>query len=184
MKLRLLPLLLQFCLSIAATSASAQTPDVVGQWRSRGLEAAGPMHVTRAFTLTDTEWTVVFHAFGDAQGMQPLFTLNVGGIYVIGAASAKVSGAYDAVFPANHRHITADSDQGVAMFAGMGCRLNKGEETALIQRGCGFVPGLMNAMGEYDLVALKDGQLFFGDRSGDLTKLRPAFLTTYPLVRK
>lgn len=142
------------------------------------------MYVTRAFTLTDKEWAVVFHAFGDAQGAQPLFTLNVGGIYVIGPASARVPGAYDAVFPADRRHITADSAQGVAMFAGMGCSLNQGEETALMQKGCGFLPGLMEAMGEYDLVAIKDGQLFFGDRSGDLTKVRPAFLTALPLVRK
>jgi hypothetical protein len=41
----------------------------------------------------------------------------------------------------------------------------------------------MQNMGEYDLVAIRNGQLFFGDRSGDLSKARPDKLTPYPLRR-
>ncbi len=68
------------------------------------------------------------------------------------------------------------------MFAEQGCALAVGEALDLIDQGCGFVPPLMTAMGEYDLVAMRGGQLFLGDRAGDLTKERPASLTPYPLV--
>lgn len=161
--------------------AQAQTPKLQGDWESVAIEANGPIFATRAFHFEDDRWKVVFHAYADASQKVPLFTLNVGGLYVIGDKSAAVPDAYEGIFPASYRHITADSDAGVNLFAGMGCTLRRGEEHELISNGCGFVPGLMQAMGEYDLVSIKDGQLFFGERSGDLTKARPLQLTAYPL---
>ena len=104
-------------------------------------------------------------------------------VYALGEPSAQVPGAREGVFPALSRSVTADSDAGVQMFATMGCRLQRGQETLLLNSGCGFVPGLMQAMGEYDVVAVVQGQLFCGDRAGDLTKARPAKLTPYPLRR-
>lgn len=173
-----------------ATSPQAQTvpaplpADIQGQWSSAAPEHYGSHHATRSFVIGEHAWQVRYQAYADAQGRQPLFTLRVSGVYVLGEASVKVDGAREGIFPALSRHLTADSPAGVQLFASMGCHLVQGQETALLNTGCGFVPGVMQSMGEYDLVALTQGQLYFGDRAGDLTKVRPARLTPYPLLRR
>lgn len=159
----------------------AQVPNLQGDWESIASETNGPIFATRAFHFEDDRWKVAFHAFADADRKVPLFSLDVGGMFVIGDLSATVTDAYEGVFPARYRKITADSDAGVNFFASMGCTLHKGEVKNLLSQGCGFIPGLMQAMGEYDLVSIKNGELFFGDRSGDLTKARPVKLTAFAL---
>lgn len=171
-------------LCVANISQAQAAPNLNGHWASAAPENYGSHFATRTFTFTDKEWSVTYRAYADAQGKQPLFRLEVGGFYVLGQASAGVPGAFEGVFPANRRQVIAESDAGVGMFASMGCTLEQGKALSLVSQGCGFVPGLMQAMGEYDLVAFKDGGLYFGDRAGDLSKARPAALTPYPLVRK
>ena len=166
------------------TPALAEPPVLDGHWVSAAPEAQGPLFATRDFTFDGDGWSVLYSAYGDQDATAPLFTLEVGGHFVLGGPSATVEGATEGVFPATHRRISAQSEAGAAMFAGMGCTLMVGEAKDLTTEGCGFVPSLMSAMGEYDLVAVRDGQLFFGDRSGDLTKARPTALTPYPLVRR
>ena len=171
--------------ALAATSvADSQTLDLTGHWVSAAPEAQGKIFVLRDFTFKGQDWSVVYRAFGDAGAKQPLFTLDVGGVFVIGSAAPKVPGAFEGIFPALYRKITADSPAGVGMFAQMGCALALGTAKSLVSEGCGFMPPLMQAMGEYDLVLLKDGQFFFGDRAGDLTKARPEALYPYPLVKR
>lgn len=171
-------------LCVANTSQAQEAPDLKGRWASAAPENYGSHFATRTFTFSDKEWSVTYRAYADAQGKQPLFRLEVGGFYVLGQASAAVPGAFEGIFPANRRQVSAESEAGVGMFASMGCTLEKGKALSLVSQGCGFVPGLMQAMGEYDLVAFKDDGLHFGDRAGDLTKARPVALTPYPLVRK
>ena len=172
-------------LSIAtAVNAQAQPPKINGIWHSVAIEPSGPIYATRTFTIADQAWRVAFRTFADAQGKQPLFTINVNGVYVLGNESKIVKGAYEGIFPATQRHITAYSPAGVNMLASMGCQLTQGQKTSLLTQSCGFVPSLMQAMGEYDLVSVQNGQLFFGDRSGDLTKARPEKLTPYAVVRQ
>jgi hypothetical protein len=170
--------------ALCGTARADGAPDISGSWASTGPEAMGPIHATRAFTFTDRDWSVEFRAYADAQGTQPLFRIDVAGVYRLGGPSAAVPGAYEGIFPALRRDITAESAAGVAMFAEMGCALTQGTPKPLVDEGCGFLPPLMQAMGEYDLVALRDGQLYFGDRAGDLTKARPAALTPFPLARQ
>lgn len=172
--------------SLYAQNLPEPTPrieDIQGRWRSARPEHYGNHHATRDFSIKGREWRVRYRAFADPQGKQALFTIRVVGVYSLGGPSSKVAGAREGIFPALSRSLTADSAAGVQMFAGMGCRLTLGKEIFLVNRGCGFVPGLMQVMGEYDLAALHDGRLFFGDRSGDLSKSRPEKLTPYPLVR-
>lgn len=179
-------------LSMTAAGAFAQTqgttappaPDIRGQWRSVAPENYGNHYATRAFTVADGQWQVRYQAYADAQGRQPLFTIRVQGWYVLGEPSQKVPGAHEGNFPARTRSLTADSESGVQMFASMGCALQPGQEKFLVNTGCGFVPGVMQVMGEYDLAALRDGQLFFGDRASDLSKARPDRLTPHPLARQ
>lgn len=184
------------CLALLLTSLSlpaAANPvpgnaslrqEISGQWASTAPESYDHIHATRHFSLTSRRWAVKFQVYADAGGTQPLFHLNVGGPYTLGGPSATVAGATEGIFPADHRLITADSPAAVQLFASQGCTLQLGKPLALTTHGCGFVPGLMQNMGEYDLVALKEGQLFFGDRRGDLSKGRPDKLTPYPLQRQ
>ena len=188
---RLAPMLLALgcALTGGLHAQQVQTPppaigDIQGQWRSAGPEHYGNHHATRAFLITDRTWQVRYQAFADPNGLQPLFTVRVNGVYALGEPSATVAGAREGIFPALSRSLTADSEAGAQLFASMGCRLEPGKETFLLNTGCGFVPGLMQVMGEYDLVAQIQGQLFFGDRAGDLSKARPTRLTSYPLQRE
>lgn len=160
-----------------------QVPELSGQWASRTLENYNSHFATRTFVFKGNTWRVVYLAYADAQGKQPMFRLDVGGSYVIGEPSESVPGAFEGIFMVDHRRITAMSEDAVHMFSTIGCALEKGRETPLVNTGCGFVPGIMQAMGEYDLVAVKSGALYFGDRSSDLTKARPQKLTMYPLLR-
>lgn len=174
--------------ALCATSIPAafaqEAPAIAGHWASVAPEPSGPITATREFRFDESGWSVQFRAFADAAASQPLFRIEVAGVYVIGGPSATVPGAHDGIFPATRRDLTAESPAGVAMFAEMGCALEQGVTRSLISEGCGFLPPLMQAMGEYDLVAITDGQLFFGDRTGDLTKARPDRLTPYPLARQ
>lgn len=180
-----LTLLAALAASLAGTPAHAdQPPAISGHWESPAPEHYGQVFATRAFRFTGKHWQVVYRAYADAQARQPLFTLHVGGFYVLGGPSEQVPGAVEGVFAADHRDITAESEAGVALFAGAGCPLKQGRRTPLLSKGCGPVPALMQAMGEYDLVQVRGGQLFLGDRGADLTKARPTALTPYPLVRR
>ncbi len=188
MRLAIISVLGAVCLTAACAPmqivADADAAALPGRWRSVGLEHYGNHHATRSFEFTDQDWQVTYQAWADAQGRQPLFTIRVQGGYTLGEASAKVDGAREGVFPARSRRLSADSDAGVQLFASMGCTLVKGQVVALVNTGCGFVPGVMQVMGEYDLVAFRQGQLYLGDRGGDLSKARPAKLTPYPLLRQ
>ena len=168
----------------AHQEAPVMAPVLAGQWDSAGPEETGRMFATRSFNFDGDRWRVRFRTFADAEMRQALFTLEVGGVFALGGPSAKVPGAWEGVFPAQYRRIMADSDAGVALFASMGCTLRPGQAVSLTAQGCGFVPSLMQAMGEYDLVSVKEGQLFFGDRAGDLAKARPDKLTAFPLRKR
>ena len=168
----------------ASTNAVAGAPVLRGEWRSAMPEAQGKLFVTRYFRFNENRWVLLYRAYADPEGKLPLFTMNVGGVFVVGGASASVPDAYESVFPATRRSITADSAAGAALFAPVGCALKIGEPKALLSESCGFVPSLMSAMGEYDLVKISAGQLFFGDRAGDLTKNRPTALYAFPLIHQ
>lgn len=178
-------------LMAACASAALFTPalaedavSIGGRWTSVAPEAQGGVFATREFQFDDGRWSVIFRTFADEAASQPLFRIDVAGAYVIGGPSAAIEGAHNGIFPALQRDLTAESPAGVALFAGMGCALEEGVVKHLVDEGCGFLPPLMQVMGEYDLVALQDDRLFLGDRTGDLSKERPAALTPYPLVRQ
>jgi hypothetical protein len=167
-----------------ASPMLAEAPVIDGQWTSVAAENMGQLHATRDFTFDGDAWSITFRAFGDAGMTVPLFTLDVAGYYKIGGPSKDVPGAYNGVFGASDKVLVADSPAAVEMFGQMGCTLEVGVPFDLTDQACGFFHASMDAAGEYDLVALKDGQLFLGDRAGDLTKERPKALTPFPLIKK
>lgn len=155
-----------------------------GHWKSVSPEAMGGFWATREFVIDAERWSVQFRTYGEAEPESSLlFTLSVGGFYVLGGPSTKVDGAYEGIFPALHRDILVESSLGALFFSKMGLPWTAGEKRSLVSESAGFVPSLMEGMGEYDLVAINDGNLFFGDRSGDLTKQRPERLTPFALQR-
>ena len=172
------------CVALFTPAFADGMASIDGHWISASPEAQGGIFATREFHIEGDRWSVVFLAFADEAANQPLFRIDVTGAYVIGGPSATVDAAYEGIFPALQRDLTALSAGGVALFAGMGCTLEEDVVKHLQDEGCGFLPPLMQAMGEYDLVALREDRLYFGDRSGDLTKARPTALTPFPLVRK
>lgn len=158
-------------------------PNIEGAWRSLAREPVAGFWTTRSFFFNADRWSLIFKGFSDKALSRGLFTLHVSGIYLLGGAAENVAGAFNGIFPASRRAITVDSEDGVVLFAQMGEQVKRFEHLDLVDKGLGFLPPLMSAMGEYDLVAVIDERLFFGDRSGDLTKTRPTKLTAYPLVR-
>ncbi|MFM7336557.1 MAG: hypothetical protein ACKO2N_21545 [Tabrizicola sp.] len=167
-----------------ATPAVAEAPSIDGQWASLAPENFGGPFALRDFTFDGDAWRIVLRTFADEAMTQPQFTLDVAGYYRVGAESSAVPGAWNAVFAAFDKTLTAHSAETVAMFVGMGCTLEIDQPFDLTDQPCGFFHATMDNTGEYDLIAVKDGQLFLGDRSGDLTKARPTALIGYPLARK
>jgi hypothetical protein len=176
--------LLAAALLALAPPAFAEAPSIDGTWVSVAPENIGGPFATRAFTFDGDAWSVVFSTFADDGLTQPGFTINVAGYYRLGGASAAVPGAWNGVFAAFDKTVTAHSPEAVAMFADMGCTLELGQPFDLTDQACGFLHAAMEAMGEYDLVSIQGDQLFLGDRSADLTKARPTMLTPFPVVRK
>jgi hypothetical protein len=156
---------------------------LVGKWSSPALENLGQIYGTRQFVFGQSAWSLVFTAYGDANAKLKLFTLSVGGQYHLGASSS-VANATEAVFLFHRRSVRAESAAGVGLFASMGCSLELGQAKDLSSQGCGFLPSLMSAAAEYDLVSLQNGKLFLGDRSGDLSKARPSKLGTDGLAKR
>ena len=158
--------------------------NISGNWISESIEKYGDTYATRSFQITKDTWSVSFQTFADEKKNTPLFTIFVEGVYVIGGKSNIVENAHNAIFPVIYRSLTINSDFGVEMFAQMGVNVEKNKEISLLDEGCGFIPSLMNCMGEYDLVSLENGKCYFGDREGDLSKQRPSKLTPYAVIKK
>lgn len=170
-------------LALFPAVAMSEDNDINGRWISIAPEPQGGIFALREFRIHEPRFSVIFRAFSDADATVPLFRINVSGYFVLGGPSPEVDDAREGIFPLLDREVTAESQAGVEMFRSMGCALDEGVTVSLVDVGCGFLPPLMEAMGEYDLVSLQGDQLFFGDRSGDLTKVRPSMLTPFPLER-
>jgi Adenomatosis polyposis coli down-regulated 1 len=157
---------------------------LVGRWESSKLENLGQLYGSRNFVLTERAWALQFKAFADEAGKTPLFSLRAEGTYTLGQSSVSVLGATEANFRFTKRYVTAESEAGVGLFQSMGCSLKLGAETNVSTSGCGFIPSVKAASLEYDLVQLDGNNLYFGDRSGDLTKTRPNKLNPEPVTRR
>ena len=171
-------------LTASAQNTALKPNDLVGRWQSPALENLGQLYGTRDFTLTENTWKLEFVAYGDAAGTAKLFTLNAEGAYKLGKVSSVAAGVQEADFAFSKRLLTANGEAGVGLFKGMGCELKAGEVTDVSAKGCGFIPSVAAAPVEFDLLKLEGKNLFFGDRSGDLSKARPAKLNTLPVQRR
>lgn len=125
---------------------------------------------TRDFRFENGTWSLVFTFALDPAMQRPVFRFRTGGPYQVGAPSAAVPGAFEAVFHEASKHVTLlTTDAALAARMGLGaCGLAVGEEADISARGCaGWKP--VEACGEdHDLLA-RDGEagLRFGVRPAD-----------------
>lgn len=169
--------------------------DVAGEWASAGCEAypdgkGGESYLTRDFTLTETTWDLSFSVFGDKDCKVALFTAQIHGPFTLGALSKTADGATEGQFAFETNAWTAHNQQMADTFTGAGCgagawEVDKAQEVG--GTGCiGVAHKIADCPEEYDLVGIKDGRLYFGERITDMCTEagRPAALGPYGLTKK
>lgn len=166
--------------------------DLAGRWASGGCEAyddgqGGKSYLTRDFTLTADTWTLNLGLFGDEACSYALFTVEINGPYSLGGLSEIVPGATEGDFAFGSIVWTAQ-DQGLAdTFTGAGCGTNAwevGVPQDVSATGCiGVAHPIAECPTDHDVVALANGQLFFGERITNMCELagRPKALGPYGL---
>ncbi|MBL9048226.1 MAG: hypothetical protein JNK34_13105, partial [Tabrizicola sp.] len=105
--------LLAAALFFIATPVLAEAPSIDGHWVSVAPENIGGPFATREFTFDGPAWRVAFRTFADAAMTQPGFTIDVSGFYRVGGESAAVPGAWNGVFAAFDKTVTAHSPEAV-----------------------------------------------------------------------
>jgi hypothetical protein len=166
--------------------------DLIGRWVSPSPEPmpmpdGNTLYNLRDFILTEKAWAMLFTAYGDPGATFKLFTLRIEGTYNLGAASTDVPGARNADFHFAGRYLTANAQPMLDMFKGAKAgdgNWQLGVEQDVSKTGCLFIPSVAQAPVEYDLVRRDGDNLFFGDRSADLTKARPKKLIGAPVARR
>lgn len=173
-------------------SGALTASDIAGRWVSGGCEAyddgqGGKNYLTRDFTFTESSWHLELGLFGDEGCTYGLFTVVIDGPYTLGALSSVAEGATDGTFSFQSNVWTA-LDQGLAdTFTGAGCGSEPwvvGVSQDVTQTGCiGVAHPIAECPAEYDLVGLRDGQLYLGERITDMCTEagRPQALGPYGL---
>jgi len=163
---------------LLAVGASAQTTtgsqplrpaDVLGSWQSVTCEVlpderGDNQYRRREISFTPERWNFFATFFGDASCTVPLFTARIEGPYRLGALIA--SGATEADLYFERLHFTALNRQAAEALNRLRCgdgNFQVGIEQDTSKTGCVFPPTREYPL-EYDLVQLKDGLLYFGER--------------------
>jgi hypothetical protein len=159
------------------TAAQAQEhPDVralralSGTWTSPAPEPWYGAWGTRSFTFSDGRWSLDFLFALDPAMAHPVFRFRTGGPYAVGAASAAVPGAFEAVFGETTKHLTLlTTDAALAARMGLAeCGLTVGVEADISVRGCASWKPVAVCGEDHDLLALDPaGRLRFGVRPRD-----------------
>src|SRR6185436_15342540 len=122
----------------------------------------------------------------DACAMEFL-RLTVGGPYTIGPASSTVEGATEVDYGFAFRRLTPLAEPATGLVAACGSGSPAvGDELDVSDTGCAAIgiPSVPDCPTEHDLNALRDGVLFFGDRSSDLCEARPSALAAFGVARR
>ena len=162
------------CLSILAilSCTSKQQPEWVGKWKSVTRENIGNgLYATREFNINEKDWDINFIVYSDSLGTNSLFKFYGAGPLEIQEDSKLVPGAKNAIFRFNKKTLTllTDDQNTINSLGFAACGLQKEVEKDISANGCSFLPSVANYGQEYDLIALRNGQLFLGARSNDLS---------------
>lgn len=122
---------------------------------------------TRRFSFERGRWALTFVHALDPEMKRQTFQFRTEGPYRVGAPSAAVPGAYEAVFGYDAKYVTLlTGDDAVARrFAGCGLRLN--EEMDISGPGCANWKPVAACREDHDLVAIDRQGVYFGVRARD-----------------
>jgi hypothetical protein len=197
-------LLSTLCLGLASGCDNSEsdaphtrvTPqDLQGEWTSAVCESmpnadGSTTYFQRHFTMTETDWTLHFNAFGDPGCSVKLFTARVEGAYTLVKDSGKVAGATEANFGFGRHSMTAYAQPIADWFQGSQCGTKPwklGEEQETSGTGCVFFKPVAACGTDHDVVKVEGKQLFFGQRPADndmcTEDKRPTALTQVAVVR-
>lgn len=124
----------------------------------------------RTFTFDRGAWTLDFVLALDPGFTAPVFAFRTHGTYRVGAPSAAVPGAFEAVFGEDAKHVTLlTTDPGLAQAFGLSaCGLTPGVEKDVSAQGCAAWRPVAVCAEDHDLLALSTtGALHFGVRPAD-----------------
>lgn len=178
-------------LATLASGCGAQSfnQKLTGRWTSATCEPAGPnLYVKRDFTLTDASWQLDVGIFNDAACAAKFVGIGVAGPYKVGQDSTAVPGATEVDYLVSTHTVTPASDTAVQTLTQGNCGTGTrtvGQPVDVTQTDCTplGIPSIAACPMELDLNKIDGDNLYFGDRTNDLCKARPAKLGTTPVVR-
>jgi hypothetical protein len=141
-----------------------------GTWASTQNESWYGAYGTREFRFDGGRWSLRFTLALDPAMQAKVFEFRTGGPYYIAQASKTVSGAFDAVFMEDTKHVTLKTrDAKLAQAFGLAaCGLEPDLEKDISIQGCASWKPVAQCREDHDLLALGEGgSLHFGVRPRD-----------------
>jgi hypothetical protein len=160
---------LLLALPLAAQAPRGTLETLTGTYASPAPEPWYGGHGTRRFTFGNGQWSLIFAHALDAQMQRPTFRFRTEGPYRIGAPSAAVPGAFEAVFFEDVKFVTLLTDDAALIRAlGFeGCGLIPHQEVDISVTGCANWKPVAQCREDHDLLALDATGLRFGVRRRD-----------------
>lgn len=191
-----------------------QKQDLQGVWQSSEIETienpdGSVMYIKREATFSDDNWDIRIRSFLDTEAKEPFFTIHAKGNYLLSGESPNVNDATCVDFVNTGRYVTAHHTALVDMLNEISFDTEwlLDHEHDVSINGCALVPSIDDCPVEYDIIQIKDNNIYFGefspDQREDIQKLskgeiepsegsvgicstenRPRQLMTYPLAKK
>jgi hypothetical protein len=162
-----LKIVLLFIAVVSVISCKQNKMDITGKWKSESIETlVTGNYGKRLFTIDAKNWEVQFTMYLDSAATKPVFTFKGSGPYTLGEKSATVADAMDGTFSFTHKYLTLHTAD-TTLVKNLGftqCGLQKDVEADITEKGCSFLESVTACAQEYDLVALKDGKMYGGQR--------------------
>ena len=146
--------------------------DLSGRWRNACTPNGSGGGFSLDFEFTASEWKLDYVTYAEPACATRMVTVHIEGPYELGARSAQVSSAYDAVFRFTRKTVTAHSAGAVGFLSGLPMCTGPFEVGVARDIGASGCAGLgqrpIAACGQdYDLVSVEGDALRFGQRPAD-----------------
>lgn len=151
-------------------------PDLQGTWASAGCEevpasAGGASYLKRAYVFTEDHWRLDLRFHEDSACARESFGIDVEGGYELGPKLMEPRTATEARFSIERvrltpRHIDAAVAFGEAFCGAEPWVVGQGQDIS--RTGCLGIPSVDECPMEYDIVSVRRGMLWHGDRSQGL----------------
>lgn len=173
--------LLITCISIVSAAQAQEA--LQGNWTSVSPEkTATGSYGIRNFTFTKDTWEVQYTLYTDSTLNVTVFLFRANGHYQLTGLSKRVPDTEEATFRFTKKYLTLKTNETalIKQFGLNACNLVYHVEKDITTTGCAYLASRSACAQEYDLVSIRDGQLFLGARppSGGMCEAskRPAAL--------